>query len=65
MIKSILNIEGVTELKKRAQQGIKGGTNCTVYTAGECAFCDGLHLPNGCCVVDEEGQRCLDGGIGG
>lgn len=61
MLKGILELKGVSKLKKNEQRNIKGGLNCTVFTAAECAACNGFHLPNGCCVVDAQGDRCLGG----
>ncbi|MCH2194849.1 hypothetical protein [Kordia sp.] len=59
MLKSILKIQGVSELNKTAQSKITGGNGGV--SEADCNRCDGFYVGNGYCVVDSSRQACLDG----
>lgn len=62
MLKDILNLEGVKELKKSEQGKLTGGGgSCPTYDPKVCESCGGFSIPNGCCVVDAVGHACLEG----
>ncbi|WP_430412446.1 hypothetical protein [Kordia sp.] len=58
MLKGILGIKGVSELKKQQQATIRGGVN---YDPQVCIQCQGVPLPNGGCFISEVNEPCLEG----
>ena len=58
MLKSILEIKGVFELKKQEQLKVTGGS-CIVYPESECIACGGSPRPNGCCLGNYFTHECL------
>jgi hypothetical protein len=62
MIKGILEIKGVYELRKTEQSSINGGmtaSNCPTYPAEKCLDCGGNPRPNGCCMGSPLTHFCL------
>ncbi len=63
MLKSILEIKGVSKLEKNQQSSLVGGVGCPTYPPSQCTGCGGFSFPNGCCLGDAAVWFCLNGGL--
>ncbi|MEM6684696.1 MAG: hypothetical protein AAF617_02780 [Bacteroidota bacterium] len=59
MLKNILKIDGVSELTKKEQNGISGGSGIDPFL---CISCGGIPIPNDDCFIAAENIPCLSGG---
>lgn len=60
MLKNILEIKGISQLEKKEQLKILGGS-CIVYPESECIACGGSPRASGCCLGNFLTHQCLEG----